>query len=83
MIIDENWAVDPERVRGFFEEFPNAEATQDGFLLDGCEIRLTPIDATLFGKWSMKRTGIRMEGPDDAANALYRKFFLRFLSAGG
>ena len=83
MIIDENWAVAPERIRGFFEEFPNAEATQDGFLLDGCEIRLTPIDATLFGKWSMKRTGIRMEGPDDATNALYRKFFLRFLSAGG
>ena len=83
MIIDENWAVDPELVRGFFEEFPNAEATHDGFLLDSCKVRLTPIDATLLGKWSMKRTIIRIEGPEEAVNALYRKFFLRFLSAGG
>ena len=83
MIIDENWAVAPERVRAFFGEFPYAQVTPDGFVLDGCVIRLTPIDATLFGKWSMKRTGVRMEGPEEAVEALYRKFFLRFLSAGG
>ena len=59
MIIEENWAVSPERIRAFFEEFPQVEATEDGFLLDGCEIRLTAIDATLFGKWAMKRTGSR------------------------
>ena len=83
MVKEENWAIAPERVRAFFEEFSQTEATEDGFLLDGCEIRLTAIDATLFGKWAMKRTGIRIDGPEDAVKALYQKFFLRFLSAGG
>ena len=83
MVIDENWAVAPERVRGFFEEIPGAAATEDGFHAEGCQILLTATEGLLLGKWSMQRTHIRIEGPDDAARALYRKFFLRFLSAGG
>ena len=83
MIIDENWAIAPERSQAFFEELPGAVPTADGFEVDGCQIRLTSVDSTLFGKWTMKRTQIHMEGPDGPLNAIYRKFFLRFLSAGG
>ena len=83
MMIDENWAVAPERVQAFFAEFPGAVATVDGFRIDGCQIRLTAVDGTLMGKWAMKRTRIQMEGPEEAVQAIYRNFFLRFLSAGG
>ena len=83
MILDENWAVAPERVAAFFAVFPGAEPTETGFQLNGCQIQLTAIDSTLLGKWSMKRTRIRIEGPDEAVKAIYHQFFLRFLSAGG
>ena len=83
MILDENWAVAPDRVRAFFAALPGAEATENGFLVEGCQVRLTAIDGQLLGKWAMQRTRICIEGPDDAAKSLYRKFFLRFLSAGG
>ena len=83
MIIKENWAIAPERVKAFFEELPGAKAEEDGFQVDGCQIRLTAVDSCLFGKWTMKRTQIRMEGPEASLKPIYRKFFLRFLSAGG
>ena len=83
MVIDENWAADPARVRGFFAAIPGAVVTEDGFLAEGCRIRLTDVPGTLMGKWGIRRTRLILEGPDEAAASLYRRFFLHFLSAGG
>ena len=83
MVKEENWAIDPERVRAFFAEQPDAEATADGFRLNGCRVTLTPVSGVLLGKWAMPRTLIRFEGNKEAVEAVYRRFFLRFLSAGG
>ena len=83
MVKEENWAIAPERVRAFFAEQPDAVALEDGFLLGGCRVTLTPVSGVLLGKWAMPRTIIRFEGDARAAEAVYRRFFLRFLSAGG
>ena len=83
MILNENWAVSPERVQAFFGQLPGATETSDGFLINDCAIHLTATESTLMGKWPTVRTLVYIEGPDDAVKALYRQFFLHFLSAGG
>lgn len=83
MILEENWAIDPRRVRAFFAKQPDTVETPEGFLVGGCAISLTKAEGSLMGKWSIRRTQIRFEGEDDAVNAVYRRFFLTFLSAGG
>ena len=83
MILEENWAVDPNRVRAFFSQQPDAEKIPEGFIVDGCTVTLMEVEGTLLGKWKQLRTYIRIEGEDDAVSALYRRFFLTFVSAGG
>ena len=83
MVKEENWAIAPERVRAFFEEQSDAEAVDNSFQISGCRVTLTPTSGTLLGKWAMPRTLIRFEGDEEAVEAIYRRFFLRFLSAGG
>lgn len=83
MVKEENWAIAPERVRAFFAEQPDAEAADDSFQISGCRVILTPVSGVLLGKWAMPRTLIRFEGDERAVEAVYRRFFLRFLSAGG
>ena len=83
MVKEENWAIAPERVRAFFAEQPDAVALDDSIQLGGCRVTLTPVSGTLLGKWAMPRTIIRFEGDAGAVEAVYRRFFLRFLSAGG
>ena len=83
MIIEENWAIEPARVRAFFAEQPDAVKIPDGFCVNGCTVTLSETEGSLLGKWAIRRTCIRLEGEDDAVNALYRRFFLTFLSAGG
>ena len=83
MVKEENWAIAPERVRAFFEELPDAEAVDDSFQINECRVTLTPVSGVLLGKWAMPRTIIRFEGDAGAVEAVYRRFFLRFLSAGG
>ena len=83
MVKEENWAIAPERVRAFFAEQPDAETTADGFQINECRVTLTPVSGVLLGKWAMPRTIIRFEGDAGAVEAVYHRFFLRFLSAGG
>ena len=83
MIKDVNWAVDPQRVQAFFAAQPGAQATEDGFYLEGCRVRLTAVPGTLLGKWPITRTRLCFEGEPDGVEEVYRRFFLAFLSAGG
>ena len=83
MIIEENWAVDPWRVRAFFAEQPDAAETLDGFSVGGCTVTISEVEGSLLGKWAIQRTCIRFEGDEAEVKAVHRRFFLRFLSAGG
>ena len=83
MIIEENWAIDPRRVRAFFAAQPDAAGIPDGFFISGCTVTLTEAEGTVLGQWAMRRTIIRIEGEEAAVKEVHRRFFLRFLSAGG
>ena len=83
MIIEENWAVDPRRVRSFFAEQPDASTIPEGFDVGGCTVTFSEAEGSLLGKWTMRRTNVRFEGDESAVKEVYRRFFLRFLSAGG
>ena len=83
MIIEENWAVDPDRVREFFSAQSDAAEIPGGFAFCGCSVTLREAEGSLLGKWTMQRTIIRIEGEETAVKEVHRRFFLRFLSAGG
>ena len=83
MVLEENWAVDPDRVRDFFASLDGCVPTAEGFSLDGCTVALTEASGSLLGRWPMRRTILRLEGEESAVKAVYHLFFLAFLSAGG
>ena len=83
MILEENWAVDPGRVGEFFAALEGSIRTPSGFLLNGCSVTVTPAESSLLGRWTIRRSIVRFEGEEDDVKALYRQFFLTFLSAGG
>ena len=80
---EENWAIDTERICGFFAEQPDVLRREDGFAFGQCQIRLIPASGQLLGKWQQKRTIVIMEGPEEDIAQIHQRFFLRFLSAGG
>ena len=82
MTVEENWAVAAERVRDYFVQEMNAKLVSDGLLCDGCRISLSPCEGKV-GIWKIPRTQIRIEGPDEDVKALYHRFYIRFISAGG
>ena len=83
MILEENWAVDPRRVRAFFDGQGDCVQLPNGFRLGGCTVTIIEEESILLGKWPMQRSILRFEGDSDAVNEVYRRFFLTFLSAGG
>ena len=83
MIIEENWAIDPKRVRDFFASQPDGVQTPEGVAINGCTVSLQETEGSLIGKWAIRRTCVRFEGEEAAVKEVYRRFFLRFLSAGG
>ena len=40
MIIEENWAIEPSRVRAFFVEQSDAVEIPEGFCVNGCNVTL-------------------------------------------
>ena len=83
MIKEENWAIPVERIRAFFRQQPDVTETDDGFVFRQCIIRLAPQSDQLLGKWQQHRTVITLDGPEADTEEIYKRFFLRFLSAGG
>ena len=80
---DENWAIDISRIRAFFRKQPDVREEQDHFLFRECVITLIPHSAPAMGKWEIPRTQVIIEGTEDDVQIIHRRFFLRFLSAGG
>lgn len=80
---DENWAIDIARIHAFFREQPDVQEEQDCFRFGKCIITLIPHSASAMGKWEIPRTQVIIEGTEDDIQIIHRRFFLRFLSAGG
>ena len=83
MLIEENWAIDAERIREFFRCQDDVIESQNDFYYGSCRITLTPLPTTQNSIFAVSRTRVQMDGPEDDLQIIHRRFFLRFLSAGG
>ena len=83
MVLEENWGVPIGRIREFFSVQPDVTREGEDFVFGGCRIILTPISGHFLGPWEMPRTQVRMEGSQEDVRTIHRRFYLRFLSAGG
>lgn len=79
----EKWAVSLERIEGFFHEQPDTEAASGGFHYRSCRISLTALPSWLLGPVMVPYTLVEMSGGDEDTETIHRRFFLRFVSAGG
>ena len=83
MVICENWAVCLERAAAFFTSQPEATSEGNSFRWGNCRITLTAQTGQMLGRFPIARTEVRIEGPEAEARAVYHRFYLQFLSAGG
>ncbi len=83
MVRSEIWAVSRERISDFFlsqdDVYRNGD---DCFLYKECEIRLAVRPERVLGRLSFPATQVDFRGPDPDSEEIYRRFFLRFISAG-
>ena len=83
MIIDENWGIPMDRIFGFFSGEPDVTNCGNLFLFGDCRITLTVLPGHNLGPWVIPLTRVQMEGPHEDVQTIHRRFYLRFLSAGG
>ena len=80
----EIWGISLERISGYFsaQEGVRPDGPQS-FRFGGTRVELTRLpDSTVTG-FAMPRTEVFICGDDESAEDIHRRFFLRFLSAGG
>lgn len=83
MVIKEKWGVPYEQIYSFFQEQADVFVHKNGFRYQDCYITFSAFEEKVFGKWNMPHTKIQFEGSEKSVKTIYRRFFLRFLSAGG
>ena len=71
------------RARAFFDAQPDVTPCAEGYRYRSCTIRLTPLATQSDHPFALPRTQLVIDGPEAEVRALHRRFFLRFLSAGG
>ena len=69
---DEVWAVEAERIRAFFDESRSDHV---------CDADAIPMPSRSIGPMSVPQTRIIISG--EGADELYRRFCLKFMTAGG
>ena len=82
MLLIENWAVETSRIREFLRYQEDVTESEGIFLYKNCRIILTPLPSQT-GIFTVSRTEVQMDGPEEEVREIHRRFFLRFLSAGG
>lgn len=80
---EEVWAVDERRIAVFFREQPDASPTESGFAFRGCRVTVTALEPRRMAGMALPQTRVAFEGEDASVISIYRRFLLRFLSAGG
>ena len=82
MVLCENWAVKSDRICDFFHNQDDVSGSEGMFFYKSCRITLTSLPPQS-GIFSVSRTELQIDGPDDEVHEIHHRFFLRFLSAGG
>lgn len=84
MTREETWAVSLPRAQSFFREQSDVTEEPGGLFRFGtCRISLTELAPSGIGIWAARRIRLRMEGETSDVEAIYHRYFIRFLSAGG
>lgn len=79
----EQWAIASERFDEFFCELEDVERNGAGFTYRSCRISIEKLPERSVGGFSFPQTKISFEGEDEDVSCIYRRFFMRFVSAGG
>lgn len=82
MMIKETWAVSQKRIDEFFLSLDGVQKCEDTYTYKGCTVTLTETAGQL-GSIPIPRTQLVIDGNEEDVSDLYKRFFLRFLSAGG
>ena len=78
----ETWAIAFERIEAFFLAQDDLRPIGPGsFRGQGCTVLLVRLPDRPLGPLTVPQTRVEISG--GAAEAVYRRFFLRFVSAGG
>lgn len=79
----EDWALPRERIEAFFRSQPDVIAAGENFCFGSCTVQLIPLENHVLGSLQFPRTRVIFDGGETDVQILYRRFFLRFVSAGG
>ena len=80
----EVWAIHADRISAFFASQDDAlQTSAEEFLFSGCHVRLSPLSDRKLGGLAFPQCAVMFEGEETAVEPIYRRFYLRFLSAGG
>ena len=83
MEYNETWGIEYSRVTAFFDAQTDVLPTAEGrYRYGDAEIVLTRLPDKQMGSLHFARTELTIRGETDADD-IHRRFFLRFLSAGG
>lgn len=81
MIKEKIWTVPLHRAAAFFREQEDVtEERTNVFLFRSSRITIAEVKAAGMGMWATKRIKVTMEGEDADVEAMYHRFFVRFLS---
>lgn len=84
MMKEETWGIAIDRARAFFREQEDVrEENRNLFHFGSCRVTLTELKPKGMGVWAAKRTKVHMEGEEQDVEAIYHRFFIRFLTTGG
>lgn len=81
-MIDENWAVSLERAQELFLSQPDVTQQNGNFYYKSCCISLKAQKPSA-PPWNLPRIQLHITGEVADVQDIHRRFFLRFLSAGG
>lgn len=83
MDYDENWGIAFSRVTDYFSSLGDVDKTSDtSFVFRSAEITLEQLPDRRMGSLRFPRTRVCITGDADA-DEIHRRFYYRFLSAGG
>ena len=80
---DEIWSVSLNRITAFFDGQQDITKTAAGYQYQDCHITLTALPPKEAARFAMPRTQVVFEGSDAAVSAIYHRFLIQFLTAGG
>ena len=80
----ETWGIALSRIADFFSAQEDSQSG-DGrhFLVGGAAVTLTALPENMLARYALPRTEVVISGSEEAAGEVHRRFFMRFLSAGG